>query len=256
MKNWIKSVLGMRRRAPALQRARPVLEPNFSCIYAIGDVHGCLEPLQRLETKILMDGRELSGPKLVVMLGDYVDRGPSSASVIEHLLRPLPADFRRICLLGNHDQMFLNFLNAPSPAGQWLALGGDETLASYGIYLDDAKRHPLASQVRAMIPQEHIDFLGALPVMLRVGTNCFVHAGIDPTLAIDDQVDDVLLTSRPHQFDWNAYSGHITIVHGHTPIREVDLTARHINLDLKVYESGRLAALRILPNRLDILLSG
>lgn len=255
MKNCVKSVFGMRKSDPTLKRDRLVQEPNFSCIYAIGDVHGCLDELQKLEKKILMDGRELSGPKLVVMLGDYVDRGPSSASVIEHLLEPLPSDFRRICLLGNHDQMFLDFWNSPSPTGQWLGLGGDETLASYGIYLNDAKRHPLASQARAMIPQEHIDFLAGLPVMLRVGSYCFVHAGIDPTLAIDDQVDDVLLTSRPHQFDWNLYAGDMTIVHGHTPIKEIDVTARHINLDLKVYESGRLAALRILPNGLHVLLS-
>nr|WP_246780671.1 metallophosphoesterase family protein [Rhizobium sp. AQ_MP] len=245
----------MRKSAPALKRDRLVLDPDFSCIYAIGDIHGCQDELQKLENKIMVDGRELSGPKLVVMLGDYVDRGPSSASVIEHLLKPLPADFCRICLLGNHDQMFLDFWNSPSPAGQWLGLGGDETLASYGIYLDDAKRHPLASQARAMIPQEHVDFLEALPVMLRVGSYCFVHAGIDPALAIDNQVDDVLLTSRPYQFDWNAYGGDMTIVHGHTPIKEIDVTARHINLDLKVYESGRLAALRILPNRLDVLFS-
>lgn len=255
MNNWIKSVFRIRNSAPARKLDRVVLEPSFSCIYAIGDVHGCLDELQKLEKKILIDGRELSGPKLVVMLGDYVDRGPSSAAVIEHLLKPLPAEFRRICLLGNHDQMFLDFCSSPSAAGHWLGLGGDETLASYGIYLEDTKRHPLASQVRAMIPQEHIDFLGALPVMLRVGSYCFVHAGIDPALAIDDQVDDVLLTSRPHQFDWNTYSGHMTIVHGHTPIRDIDVKARHINLDLKVYESGRLAALRILPNRLDILFS-
>ena len=255
MKNWVKSMLGMRKQTAGFNRERLILEKDFCCIYAIGDVHGCLTELQRLEKKILMDGLDLSGPKLVVMLGDYVDRGPSSASVIEHLLKPLPADFARVCLLGNHDQMFLDFWNSPSPAGHWLGLGGDETLASYGIYLDDTKRHPLASQVRAMIPQEHVDFLMALPVMLRVRNYCFVHAGIDPALAIDDQLEDVLLTSRPHQFDWSAYAGDSTIVHGHTPIQEIDVKARHINLDLKVYESGRLGALRILPHRLDVLLS-
>lgn len=255
MKNWVKSILGMRERATGPNRDRLILEPDFSCIYAIGDVHGCLDELLRLEQKILMDGRDRSGPKLVVMLGDYVDRGPSSASVVEHLLKPLPSDFARVCLLGNHDQMFLDYCSSPSLTGQWLGLGGDETLASYGIYLDDTKRHPLASQVRAMIPQEHIDFFAALPVMLRVGSYCFVHAGIDPALAIDDQVEEVLLISRPIHFDWDAYAGDSTIIHGHTPVKDVDVTARHINLDLKVYESGRLAALRILSHRLDVLLS-
>lgn len=254
MKRWLNSFL-RHRTSLQLKADRRVLEPVFSAIYAIGDVHGCIDELLCLEKKILRDAAKISGSKLIVMLGDYIDRGPSSASVIEHLLAPLPPDLSRICLLGNHEQMFLEFWKSPSQKSKWLAFGGDETLASYGVYLEDNQRYPLVSQVRATVPPDHIDFLSHLPVMLRVGDYCFVHAGIDPALSLEEQQDDVLLTSRPHQFNWDNYAGSATVVHGHTPVREVNLATRCVNLDLKVYESGLLAALRISGNGLDVILS-
>ncbi|QRF54345.1 serine/threonine protein phosphatase (plasmid) [Rhizobium rosettiformans] len=255
MKSWLASLFDRKHTSSPNPLARVTAEPHFAAVYAVGDVHGCLNELLAIERKIIADGQKFGGEKLIVMLGDYIDRGPSSASVIEHLLKPPPETFRRICLMGNHDQMFLEFWRAPSIRAQWLGLGGDETLASYGIYLADHGNHPLVSQLHALVPQEHIEFLAQLPVMLRVGRYCFVHAGIDPSLPLDEQLDDVLLTSRPHQFAWNRYSRGEIVIHGHTPVQEVDLSAPSINLDLKVYETGQLAALRMLDDKLDVILS-
>lgn len=255
MRSWLERVFSKRRTGPAPLRERLALEPDYAAVYAIGDVHGCITELKALEAKIIADGAGIDGPKLMVMLGDYIDRGPSSAAVIEHLLAPLPAHYRRICLAGNHDQMFLDFLQRPNARSPWLGLGGDETLASYGVYLGDSREHPLASQLRALIPQEHVDFLRMLPVMLRIGRFCFVHAGLDPSAPIDEQHEHVLMTSRPHEFDWSSYNGHLTVIHGHTPVPEVDIVGPRVNLDLKVYETGRLAALRIKDDTLTVILS-
>lgn len=245
MKQWLASFLGKRFGRKDIVLPRLSLPTPPAVTYAIGDVHGCLNELVALERKVIKDGGSIQGDKLIVMLGDYVDRGPSSSSVIEHLLQPLPSGFSRICLMGNHDQMFVDFCRSPSTSSHWFGLGGDETLASYGVYLEDLSRHPLPLQLRALVPQDHLAFLTSLPVMLSFGKYCFVHAGIDPGIPLDIQVDDVLLKSRPHQFDWTKFSKSFTVVHGHTPVDEVDLRGRRINLDLKVYETGRLCALRI-----------
>jgi serine/threonine protein phosphatase 1 len=255
MINWLETIFVKRARTPARVRQRVSFASDFAAIYAIGDVHGCLNELLSLEKKIVEDGLAIDGPKLIVMLGDYIDRGPSSAAVIEHLLTPLPQDYSRLCLAGNHDQMFLDFLQKPSTRSPWLALGGDETLASYGVYLDDVREHPLASQLRALVPQEHIDFLSLLPVMLCIDRYCFVHAGIDPSAPIDKQTDEVLMTSRPHEFDWMHYNGRLTVVHGHTPVPQIEVSGPRINLDIKVYESSRLAALRIQDGKLTVIFS-
>lgn len=255
MRRWLSSLFDRNHSSSSATLGRISVEPRFSVVYAIGDVHGCLNELLALERKIIADAQTIAGEKLIVMLGDYIDRGPCSASVIEHLLQAPPQGFNRICLMGNHDQMFVEYWRSPSVKGPWLALGGDETLASYGVYLADRSHHPLTSQLRALVPQEHIDFLTRLPIMLRIGKYCFVHAGIDPSLPLDNQLDEVLLTSRPDQFDWNRYSGGEIVIHGHTPVRRVSLSSPSINLDLKVYETGQLAALKIKDHKMDLILS-
>lgn len=253
MKRFLTQLIPGIRRTQRNSHPRLHLKNQFACIYALGDVHGCLDQLLRLEDKIFADAADIEGEKLIVMLGDYVDRGPSSSAVLDHLLAPPPLGFQRICLTGNHDQMFADFCEAPSTHTAWLALGGDETLASYGVYLDD-NQHPLRTQIKTLIPSDHIELIRAMPCILTIDAFCFVHAGIDPQLPIDAQDDDVLLTSRPHEFDWASYSGHYTVIHGHTPVKEITLGSR-VNLDLKVYESGLLAALRVYQGEMKILLS-
>ena len=107
-----------------------------SAVYAIGDVHGCLDQLLAIEAAIAEDGRNLEGEKWLVTVGDHVDRGTRSADVVAHVMGPAPAGFRRFALIGNHEQMMLDFLGNPAAHAYWLEEGGMETLASYGIELD------------------------------------------------------------------------------------------------------------------------
>src|SRR3569833_1596988 len=114
------------------RRARLVVEQRPPTIYAIGDVNGRLDQVVFLEAQIHRDGAGEPGEKWIVMLGDYIDRGPQSAQVLELLLKAPPEGFKRICLAGNHEELMLAFLERPTGARVWLDLGGRETLTSYG----------------------------------------------------------------------------------------------------------------------------
>ena len=96
-----------------------------AAIYAVGDVHGCLEHLLLLEDQIAADGDGIEGEKWLVTLGDHIDRGPNSAEVIEHVMGPAPKGFRRFSLLGNHEVMLLDFFRDPDAHRYWLEEGGD-----------------------------------------------------------------------------------------------------------------------------------
>src|SRR6516225_7381761 len=117
--------------APSARRERLCFLPSdYAAIYAIGDVHGCYDVLMEAERRIVADGQSFAGRKLIVLLGDYVDRGSRSRDVLEHLCTPPPAGFARVTLCGNHDDMFLRFLEEPASNLAWLSQGGRETLFS------------------------------------------------------------------------------------------------------------------------------
>lgn len=214
-------------------------------IYAIGDIHGCYSLLRKLESAILADAADIEGEKWIVCLGDYIDRGPSSAMVLDHLLLAPPDGFRRICLAGNHEEIAFDFLSNANYNNRWLDFGGREALTSYGLHDLDRDPTRLGRQLASHIPEEHIDFLGTLPSMLSVPGYCFVHAGVDPHLPFADQAERVLMWSRPHEFDWPSDGTGYRVIHGHTPVERADLTQQRINIDLGAYSTGRLGAIKI-----------
>lgn len=238
----------------ARRRPRLRLELGGTAIYAIGDVHGCLEELLELESRIAADAAALPGRKLIVMLGDYVDRGPASAGVVDHLCGDAPEDFERICILGNHEVAMLDFLDGLLDFEGWIGLGADATLTSYGI---DAARVSLATRgrlggdfVRDLLPAAHIDFLRSLPILVETEKFVFVHAGLKPGIGIDEQSDNDLIWIRsagedPRLSKW--------IVHGHTPVDRPLRDGRRINIDTGCFYSGRLSALRIYDGKARIL---
>src|SRR4051794_38194267 len=108
----------------AMPRPRLAFNHWPAAVYAIGDVHGCLDQLVALEHEIVEDGRGLDGEKWLLPLGDYIDRGPDSAGVVAHLRGPAPAGFRRFSLVGNHEVMMLDYLRDPEEHAYWLDQGG------------------------------------------------------------------------------------------------------------------------------------
>jgi serine/threonine protein phosphatase 1 len=232
--------------AVAKSRNRLALDRRPAVIYAIGDVHGCLAELVELERLIIDDAAGVDGPRLLVMLGDYIDRGPRSAQVLDHLIEPPPAGFTRVNLLGNHEQMLLDFLAAPRRADNWLEFGAEATLASYGADPLLAKKGavPAATALAAMMPREHIEFLEALPTLFTVPGYAFAHAGIAPGVPLDQQSDEDLIWIRKPFLDAPPRND-VVVVHGHTPGKEPVVTAARICVDTAAFATGRLTAVRI-----------
>jgi serine/threonine protein phosphatase 1 len=240
------------------ERPRLLIEPGtYSTIYAIGDVHGCLDALLAIEDKIREEASSREGRKLIVMLGDYVDRGPKSAALLYHLTAAPPTGFDRICLRGNHDDAFLDYLEG-DPAGDWfLDHGGEATLQSYGVDPEAhgpfrASNFALRQATRAAVPASHVEFLQTLPVLLTIGDDVFVHAGIRPGRPLVEQVDEDLLWIRRSFLDLGPGLPP-RVFHGHTPMREAFVGPNRVSLDTHCYKSGRLTAARLSDGVVDIL---
>ncbi len=252
----------MRREAPSppARRRRVVLpdSPNDAVIYAIGDVHGCFDQLVRLEERIVADGRDRPQEKIVVMLGDYVDRGPESAQVLRHLLDDMPPGFRRVCLCGNHEEMMLRFLADPLANVAWVEAGGAATLTSYGFdvrwLLRTYRRRPdqLVRVLRDAVTAEHIEFLRGLPVLAASGRRVFVHAGIRPGVPLDRQTDTDLLWIR-EPFLTEGPGLPLVVVHGHTPTLKPIFHNNRLCIDTGAYASGRLTAVRCIGAKATLL---
>ncbi|MCG7494020.1 metallophosphoesterase [Thalassobius sp. Cn5-15] len=249
--NWFRrraaNVPAVRHAAVAPHILRLATPP--AAVYAVGDVHGQLALYEALEAQIVADGAAIAGVKLIVMLGDLIDRGPDSAGVVARMLAPAPQGFQRLVLSGNHEWMFLQFLRDPARHLEWLTCGGLETLRSYGIAIvpdeDPAADIALLKHRLALsVPQAHRQFLATLAFGLEMGRYRFAHAGYDTGRTAAAQDPQTLLWGpRPVGAEQA-----LTLVHGHVPVPEVQQTSQTIALDLGSYRTGRLAALRILSD--------
>ena len=219
--------------------------------YAIGDIHGHVDLLRKAHDMIA-DDMARHGPAPVVHVGDLVDRGPDSRGVIEHLSRGIAEGCDWIVLKGNHDRMFSRFLRAPHEAEpglradlSWLhpKLGGGETLASYGIRAaSDRPITPVHAEALAAVPQSHRDFLETRPALHQIGEVLFVHAGIRPGIAIEDQIEDDLTWIRGPFLTETASFGPL-VVHGHTAIDTPTHYGNRVNIDSSAAYGGPLSAI-------------
>lgn len=234
---------------PAVRKGRSRLSADQwpAVVYAIGDVHGCRAELDLLERRIIEDAAAIEGEKWIVMLGDYVDRGPRSAEVLDYVCAsPTPA-FRRICLVGNHEAMMLDFIRNPQPHSDWLRFGGIETLQSYGVDLTRFRTASAAVRLQTLlshIPSEHIEMLETLPASLTLPGVIFVHAGIRPGIPIAAQSDEDMMWIR-EPFLSHADPLPLRVVHGHTPIKIPEVLPYRIGIDTGAYATGILTALRL-----------
>ena len=220
--------------------------------YAIGDVHGRLDLLEQLLSEIERDRSERPTPKtLLVFLGDLIDRGPHSAQVIERLRTYSSDDARTVFLLGNHEEVLLRILDGDtSLIPSWLQFGGRQCLQSYGA---DSRRIALETDekaleiIRGVIPEAHVAFLNSFIDSCRFGDYLFVHAGIRPGIAIDDQQQsDLRWIREPFLFDDTDHG--CVVVHGHTICDEVEERPNRIGVDTGAYRTGILTALVVEGN--------
>lgn len=219
-------------------------------VYAVGDIHGRADLLARLLDQIRADRAqhvaEGDGPTLVIFLGDYVDRGPQSREVIDLLLafRHDPA-FESRFLLGNHEDTMLDYLSGRISGLGWSRHGGGATLRSYGVEppREESRSAWVARReaFRAAVPPAHVDFISNLEMMIPVGRTLFVHAGIRPGVALEEQSKRDLLWIRS-EFLAGDRTDRWLVVHGHTPKGEAYGAPGRLCLDSGGYISGRLTA--------------
>lgn len=230
-------------RAPEF---RPKIPPGLR-VYAIGDIHGCDTLLAELLDRIAEDdtGRP-AARTILVFLGDLIDRGPQSAEVVERLLR-LKADRADVRFLtGNHEEILLRALDNDEKALRLFdRVGGRETALSYGIpaaaYME-AEFPVLAGLLSGHVPPSHRAFLEAFEEIIVLGDYAFVHAGVAPGVALDQQrVEDLRWIREPFLRDQAPLAK--MIVHGHTISEEVEFRTHRIGIDTGAYRSGRLTAL-------------
>ncbi|MEM8552779.1 MAG: metallophosphoesterase family protein [Pseudomonadota bacterium] len=216
--------------------------PDGQRVYAVGDVHGMAHLLDRLLDAI--DAHQAAAPEALsieVFLGDYIDRGPDSYGVIERLIEPPRHGRQRICLLGNHEEAMMLALHDTAAMERWMSFGGEATMRSYGIDPHLSHRQPAALQplLHAALPPAHLRFLESLPRMAELGGLLFVHAGIRPGVAIDDQDPTDLVWIRDPFLDHEGtFPRHV--VHGHTPVSRPDRRVFRTNIDTAAVFGGAL----------------
>jgi len=231
--------------------AAPAKLPPGERVYAIGDIHGCLDRLVALHELIAEDITARPGERItLVHLGDYVDRGTDSAQVIEWLINqpPVPAD-AFVNLMGNHEHMMLSAVvgtdkDAPS---QWLMNGGADSLLSWGI-----ARNVPPVEWAAHIPLQHLVFLRDLTISRRIGPYLFVHAGVRPGVALDQQTRQDMLWIREPFLSSRLDHGAV-VVHGHTPKHEPIVQPNRIAIDTGAVLGGALTCVVLEEDKLSFL---
>lgn len=222
--------------------------PPGERVYAIGDIHGCFNLLFKMTRAILNDVRRRPiAQSRIVILGDFIDRGPDSAKVME-VLSTLQADERVVVLKGNHEATLVEGMRGDRSALEaWIDFGGDATLRSYGARDDDiwpADTRRLVDNVRRIIPAAVADWLDSLPLTYSAGPYLFVHAGVRPGVALRRQDPDDLIWIR-HEFTKSTADHGAIIVHGHTISDHVSIMQNRIGIDTGAYRTGRLSAVAL-----------
>jgi serine/threonine protein phosphatase 1 len=238
------------RRLFRLAPPRPMARlPDGERIYAIGDVHGRRDLLERLLEAIAADACEQPLASMrVVTLGDAIDRGSHSRGVLDLLvLPPLPPELPLTALRGNHEQMMLDALGESAQLPFWLSSGGDATVVSYGVEPIIGSQSPqrverVAAALAEAVPPSHRRFLDAMPTRLAAGDYLFVHAGIRPGVALAQQRDDDLMWIRGPFLD-SARDHGAVVVHGHHITKTPEARANRIGIDTGAYCGGPLTCL-------------
>lgn len=223
--------------------------------YAIGDIHGHLDLLREAQALVEAD-RSATGDQdaPLVHVGDLVDRGPDSPGVIEHLMTGQQRGEPWVVLKGNHDRMFVRFLDDPArndpglrPIFTWLhpRIGGAGTLEAYGVHAAaDRPVRAVHDEAITRVPAAHRNWLDALPTHFLHGEVLFVHAGIRPGVALTDQTETDLIWIR-HDFLDHPAPHPWLVVHGHTAIKAPCHHGNRVNIDSSAAYGGPVTAVVI-----------
>jgi Calcineurin-like phosphoesterase. len=204
-------------------------------ILAIGDIHGCYLKLVRLMEKIKLNPEE----DIPVFLGDYIDRGDQAKEVVDyliHLKKQLPS---AVFLLGNHEQMLLDYLNGGN-INPFLVNGGKNTLDSYfGESRLFSQQDP-----RTVFPPEHVEFFKSLAPYYEIEEYIFVHAGLRAGVPLSQQdLFDLLWIREEFYFSGDKFGK--TVVFGHTPFQQPFIYKKKIGIDTGAAYGNKLTCLEL-----------
>jgi serine/threonine protein phosphatase 1 len=220
--------------------------PDGVRVYAIGDVHGRVDLLDQVLSRVDVDlATHPATNAILVFLGDYIDRGPASKNVLDRLIACC-ATRPTVCLIGNHETYVSEFLKNPEILSAWRQYGGLDTLLSYGIMpsldIGPQEQVRLAHALDRALPSSHRQFLNGLRPYFVCGDFFFVHAGVRPGIPLTEQSEEDLLWIREDFLHYEHSFGKV-IVHGHTPVSEPEIRANRISIDTGAYATGRLTCL-------------
>jgi len=241
--------------------AAPHNAPENTRIYAIGDIHGTLPPLLELHERIMAEEKKRAPKerKVIIYLGDYIDRGLQSKEVIEHLISaPLPG-FEQIFIKGNHEHAMMEFLRGPERKDTWLLWGGDATIQGYGVPLEhhlfnNINLKEIATSLAKKIPETHKKFFSKLRIQHIEGDYIFVHAGFRPGIPLAEQQDEDKMMIRD-EFIYSPKNFGKTVVFGHTIFNEPFIASGRIGVDTGSYASGKLTAAVLENDKIDFIFS-
>lgn len=209
---------------------------------AISDIHGCAKTFKALLNKV-----NFSKNDVLYLCGDYVDRGPDSKGVIDLILDLRSKDYEIHCLIGNHEIMMLNAHEEEGNLRYWISNGGKQTMDSF-------QKDRISE-----IPQKYWDFLYTLDYVILENNFVFVHAGLN--FHAENPLEDT--TAMVWARNWYPninyeWLGDRFIIHGHTPISQMEILTMHqeliekkvLNIDngcfyIKSDETGHLCAFDI-----------
>ena len=221
--------------------------PEGRRVYAIGDVHGRMDLLDRLIRMIGDD--DTRRPQLeteIILLGDLVDRGPDSAGVVARAMTGSAGFAPLHTLMGNHEEQLVDSVAGDGEMiSAWLFYGGRETLQSFGVpeqIIASGDETAMMRAARAVIPSDVIRWLRALPMSRRIGDYLFVHAGVRPGVPLDEQDPVDMRWIRREFLESEADHGAV-VVHGHSIRPEVQMCPNRIGIDTGAYASDRLTAI-------------
>jgi serine/threonine protein phosphatase 1 len=200
----------------------------------IGDIHGCLDMLKRLIDKIEWNPSD----DRLIFIGDYIDRGEDGKGVVDYILQ-LKRDSPLIqCLIGNHEQMLLDYLSGADHKS-FILNGGLSTLRGYkeaGRGVEDP-----------LIPPSHLDFFSSLLSMLELDDYYVVHAGFRPKIRIQDQDLFDMIWIRD-EFIYSDHDFGKVVIFGHTPFYSPLILKNKIGIDTGAVYGNCLTCLE-LPER-------
>ncbi len=200
-------------------------------IFAIGDIHGCYDQLKTLVEKIPIDFSR----DTLLFIGDYIDRGPQSAEVVDYLINLKKRVPEVIFLKGNHEDMLDKFLSGDDRF-TYLLNGGQQTLDSY-------LKRP-AQPDHFPIPPDHLEFFKSLRLYYETKEFIFVHAGLRPRTPLKTQNTEDLLWIRDN-FISTKYDFGKRVIFGHTPLKKPLVEANKIGIDTGAVYGNALTCVQL-----------